>query len=166
MSAFGPRCERCGRPALVHITSEVEQDGGVRHLCLACADQVDAAIHARDRNLNHRAILISVGLFTLGLSLVADRIGLGRVSGFGWKQDAALALGLLLLGVGALIRATTLVIIGGMVTTVTLLAGWMGLGSGGGFGFKQMTGTALGLVMIAGGVARIRAARLHSARPW
>jgi len=134
----------------------------MRHLCLDCAEQLDAAINSGDRSLNHRAILVSVGMFTLVLSLAADYIGIGRMAGFGWKQDVALGLGIVLLGAGALIRAGTLLAIGGLVTVITLVAGWVGLGSGGGFGFKQITGTALGLLMILGGIARVQSGRLKT----
>lgn len=164
MNQSGPCCERCGEPARVHITSEVVQDGGIHHLCLSCADQLDEAVQARDHSLNHRAVLICVGAFTLVLSLLADYIGIGRSQGFGWKQDAVLAVGLLLAGAGALIRAMTLLVIGGMITAIALVGDWAGLGDDGGFGAKQMTGAALGLAMIIVGITYARIRRRSASR--
>jgi len=97
MNLSGPRCERCGEPARVHITSEVVQDGGVRHLCLTCADQIDEAYTPRSQFEPPRRSDGGRGVHA-GLSFFADWIGIGRSAGFGWKQYIVLALGLLLAG--------------------------------------------------------------------
>lgn len=157
MSESQSPCERCGQPAIVHITNEIGHEGLIRHFCLKCADLVDNGSGTRERGLNHGAVLVVVGTFTLLLSLLADYLSMGHAEGFGWKQEVALALGLLLLGAGALIRASTLLVIGGLIALITLLAEWINLAAGQEeFGHKQITGSVIGVLMIAVGIARTR----------
>jgi hypothetical protein len=110
----------------------------------------------RERSLNRGAILICVGVFTLAITLFADQIGFGQESGFGWKQDIALALGAILVAAGALLRIATLLVIGVIIAVLTLLADWLRLGSVEGFGLKQLTGSLLGVVLIVAGLYRTR----------
>jgi hypothetical protein len=154
-----PACERCGKLAQVHITNQIGEAGPAHHFCLECADRVEPPAASRERRLNHSAVLVVSGIFILGFSLLADQVEAGRSAGFGWKQILTLSLGLVMAGAGTLIRATMLLTIGGAMVTVGVLALWMRLGDGSGFGIKQITGVAVGLLVIFGGLARARLAR-------
>ena len=146
-----PVCERCGAPAIVHVTSEGAAGCGVRHLCLDCADRQDAAGHREERGLNHAAILIVTGLMILVLSLFADVLRFGGSHGFGYKQVVGLVLaggGMLL---GAITRISTLYVIGIMAGGMTLLADYIHFGKSPGFGLEQMAGTGVGISMVVVG---------------
>jgi hypothetical protein len=149
-----PVCERCGRLAQVHITSRIGGQEPMRHFCLACADETDSPLRVRERNMRRVAALIVAGGFVFLFSLFADEMGFGRRGGFDWKQDTALALGVVLIGAGALTRASTLLAIGGLIAAVGAIGLWKCLGEGSAFGIKQACGLVLGLAMITGGIIR------------
>lgn len=164
MAELALACERCGGAALVHMTHEIGQGPGVRHLCLDCAEWLDDPVPARDQSVSRGAILVAVGAFTLILSLFADQLDLGREEGFGWKQYLAVTLGVVLVTAAAIVRVGTLLIIGGLFVIVVALADWLGLGSQAGFGLRQASGCLLGLALTLGGAVRARR-RLNRASP-
>ena len=148
-----PLCERCGAPAIVHVTSEGPAGCGVRHLCLDCADREDPTVNQEERGLNHAAILIVTGLMTVVLCVFADVLRFGGGQGFGYKQ----IVGLVLAGggviVGAVTRIPTLYVVGVMTGGLALLADYIHFGKSPGFGREQMAGTAVGIIIvIVGGV--------------
>ena len=155
MDPLKPGCERCGQPAIVHITSEGNA-GGVRHLCLDCADREDAMVRRVERGLNHAAILIVTGLMGLFISVFADVLNWGEGQAFGYKQLVALVLaggGVL---VGAVTRIPTLYVVGVITGGLTLVADWVQFGKSPGFGWEQMTGTVIGILLIIAGVGLAR----------
>lgn len=44
--------------------------------------------------------LLVIGLIVVLLSLLADVLGIGQVSGFGWRQGVGVIIGVLLAGLG------------------------------------------------------------------
>lgn len=155
VSETQPLCEKCGRPALVHVTNEIGHEGMVRHYCMECAGRQDQIPRRGDRRLNRGLVLMLLGTFTLTFSLFADQIGFGQSPGFGWKQDITLVLGVVLVGVGTLVRASTLFLMGGIIAVLALLADWLHLGSKRGFGYEQTLGTILGFLFLLAGIVRI-----------
>ncbi len=146
-----PVCERCGRPAIVHISTGEASGSGMRHLCLECADREDIAVRRQERGLNHAAILIVAGLIVLVISLFADVLRWGEGEAFGYKQMAGLVLaggGVL---VGAVTRIPTLFVVGLLVGGLTLSADYIGFGKSPGFGLEQVAGTAVGILLAAAG---------------
>jgi len=150
MSESKPRCEVCGKPALVHISSEDADGTTLRHLCLQCAANEDQP-PPRDRILNLAAVLLVVGLFVLMISLFADALALGRHEGFGWQQLAGLALAGVLTLTAAVMRTPTLLVIGLMMGSSIILADSLGFGSDEDFGMQQIAGLLLGLLLIGAG---------------
>lgn len=145
-------CEVCGGPAIVHIRPDAGSDTKIRHLCLKCADAETQSPPPRDRSLDHAAVLLVVGAVVLAISVAADELEFGRSGGFGWRQQAGIGLGGLLLVIGAMIQVPTLMVIGLLTGAVTILADWVALGGAEGFGLKQIAGTLLGLGMILAGL--------------
>jgi len=144
------RCEVCGEPANVHISNENADGATLRHLCLQCAaDEDDLA--PREPMLNLAAVLVVVGLFILVISLFADVLAFGRHEGFGWQQQAGLALAAVFVLTAALVRIPTVLAIGLMIGAITVLADWLGLGNAEDFGIRQVAGTLLGLLLIGAG---------------
>jgi len=153
VSGTKPVCENCGARAIVHVRYDPGDETSVRHLCLTCADAEAAspAQTARNRPLDRAAILVVVGLLILVISVGADFLAFGSAEEFGWKQMAGVALGVFLLVIGAVIRVLTLMVIGFITGTITLLADWLGFGSAEGFGGQQITGVLLGIAMLVAG---------------
>jgi hypothetical protein len=144
-------CERCGAPALVSITSELGASASVRHLCLACADSEECVPEA-DRTLNYSAVLISIGAVVALLSGAADYLGAGRVSGFGWKQDAGILAAGVIVFLSTLLRIPTLFAIGALGGILAALADMLKFGREPGFGWDQGLGVLLGVILIAAGL--------------
>lgn len=151
MSAGKTTCEKCGEPAIVHITGS--DAGPTRHLCLQCAAEEDVAPQ-RERVLNFVVILIVVGLFILFISVLADSLGFGDIEGFGWKQMIGLVLGVTLVLAGGLMRVPTITVVGLMITGITLLADWLGFGSSEGFGIQQVCGVLFGSALVVVGLTK------------
>lgn len=149
------RCEVCGEPAIVHISSENADGATLRHLCLQCAADEDEVL-PRDQRLNLAAILLVVGLFILIISLFADALAFGGHEGFGWQQQIGLALAGVLVLTAAVMRTSTLLVIGLMTCVITVLADWLGLGNSEGFGIQQIIGSLLGLLLIGVGWLIVR----------
>lgn len=143
-----PKCELCGAPAIVHITHEDHQGVLVRHLCLSCADGEQRALHTWNRGVDRAAVLAVMGVLVLIISIFADRLGFGRSPGFDWKQEAGVVLAALLLLTGALIRVPTLSVCGLLAGGVTILADRIGFGDSPGFGWQQVAGSVLGVVLL------------------
>lgn len=144
-------CERCGKPAIVHITNDESGSPGIRHLCLDCAEAQADLPHA-EPGLNFSALLISVGLFVLAISVFAEVLGFGSDEGFGWQQLVGLTVAGVLVLSGATIRIPTIVAIGLMIGGITILADYMDIGGKEGFGYKQIIGAALGGLLALAGV--------------
>lgn len=162
MSESMPVCEKCGGPAIVHIRSEAGEYPDMHHFCMGCAALEESAAPVRSRRRNEGAVLIAVGLFTFLLSVFADQLKFGRSEGFGWKQFVGAWIGMILVGVGAIMRIATVLVIGLIFTLLTVLADWLGFGSKAGFGWQQMCGTALGAGLAAAGL--VLAGRRRTAR--
>ena len=151
MSRPKPPCERCGSPALVHITNEAPSGATVRHLCLRCADVEETAFDGQEQYLNYGAILISVGMIALLLSVFADELNFGSSQGFGAKQELALAMAMICVFTAALIRVPTLMVIGVLGGGLTVLADVLHFGHDPGFGWHQQLGTLIGALLVVCG---------------
>lgn len=162
MSDSLPRCESCGQPAVVHVTNEIGHEGAVRHYCLACAALQDRPRGRPDRRLNRGAVLILMGACVFIFSIFADQFGFGRARGFGWKQHVVMIFGLILVGAGTLVRASTVFVTGAMIASLAVLADWLRMGADRGVGTKQLAGAALGAAILAAGVFRVLPARRRS----
>ena len=162
MSKGRPVCEKCGLPALVHISDQVPDKGMVvRHYCMHCADEhdrLDAQLPASgDNRLSDAAALFVAGVFVLVLSLFADFLRLGGSSGFGLQQLGGVLVGAVLMLLGAIVRAPTMLVFGAITVGLSVVADMIPVGAAEGFGTNQLAGTILGTVLI--GVAVWRAKR-------
>jgi hypothetical protein len=152
-----PACERCGQPALVNITNDEAHGITMRHFCLACAEAEEMEAEQRDQYLNYGAILISVGLFVLVLSVFADWLAFGHpLSGFAWKQRTGVALAGMLILTAAVVQIPTMLVIGVLFGTLTILADLLAFGQAPGFGWQQTLGTVLGLLLLLTGISEAR----------
>jgi hypothetical protein len=144
-------CETCGKPAIVHVASEAGGLGTLRHFCINCALAQESHARMTRSELNKDAIVILFGVALLSLSVLADWLELGKSQGWGYRQFIGLGMGLALVGTGAALRAMTVMFTGLVFVGLTVLADWLGLGSGG-FGWQQITGTVVGAICIMTGV--------------
>lgn len=152
MSDPRPACEKCGVPAVVHVTNDGGTGTHVRHFCLRCADAEETDGARGEPGLNRAAVLIAVGLLVLATSVLADVLKIGAGEGFGlWQRLGVLVAGLLVL-MATLTRTLTLLVIGLITGAVTVLADWLGLAGTEGFGLKQMFGSAAGVLMVVMGL--------------
>jgi uncharacterized membrane protein len=149
-------CEKCGAPALVTITNEDPSGATTRFLCLSCAEVEESAVLHRDRYLNYSAILLTVGAVVLGISLFADQLRFGNSEGFGLKQYFGMSVAVMLVLTAALIRVPTLMVIGLLTGSLTILADMFRFGQEQGFGWHQMLGTILGITLLAAGLLESR----------
>ena len=97
-------------------------------------------------------ILISVGLFVFAVSSLADFLKFGSGEGFGWKQEAGLALAGMLALTGSFVGVLMLIVIGIVIGTLTLLADLLAFGSNAGFGIQQLLGSLFGLAVTVTGL--------------
>ena len=146
------KCQKCGEPAHIHITSEWTGATGVRHLCFNCAELERKVKHRRKTAFNLGAVFMVVGGLAFVLSLFADQLGLGDSRGFGFWQTLGVIIGIILTGVGAAMRIPTVLAIGPCVGFLSLVADQLELGGGPGFGLKQTIGCAASGVLIALGL--------------
>jgi hypothetical protein len=158
------RCQTCGQPAHIHVTSEWTGATGVRHLCFDCAELERTVRYRRKAAFNLGAVLMVVGGLSLVLSLFADQLAFGHSQGFGFWQIVGLATGFILSGVGAIMRIPTVLAIGPCVALLSLLADQLRLGEGPGFGRKQMAGCAAGGVLILLGLLIVALRKRWAAR--
>src|SRR5262249_9659836 len=102
----------------------------------------------KEQALNYGAILISVGVITLLLSVFADQLKFGNSQGFGFKQDLGLAMAMICVFTAALIRVPTLLVIGVLGGGLTVLADVLQFGHDPGFGWHQQLGTLVGATLV------------------
>ena len=152
-------CERCGAPLPDRDPDPAPPEAGPRLVCPACEGEGPG--RGAGGSAQRAAVLISVGLFVLAISVLADLLAFGSAAGFGWQQIAGLGLALVLVLTGAMMRIPAIAIIGLIVGVLALLADWLAFGSAEGFGWQQILGVALGAALAAGGVfsTRVRQGR-------
>ena len=151
-------CNSCGKPAIVHISNMIRGKRVALNLCTVCADrrarsggEPGQRFRLRLTRTDMGGILISVGLFVFAVSSLADLLKFGSGEGFGWKQEAGLALAGMLALTGSVFGVLMLIVIGVVIGTLTLLADLLAFGSNAGFGIQQLIGSLIGLaVMMAG----------------
>lgn len=141
-------CELCGTSATVHVSNVVGGVATMRHFCEDCVDIASFDAHDPPRHWAAAAVLGSMGLVVLLLSLFADWLRFGSAEGFGWYQQAGVVIGGVVLLLGAVARAPTLLIIGMFAFLLSILADWFAFGSAEGFGWQQLLGTAAGAILI------------------
>ena len=146
-------CVVCGAQATTHISNVHKGRPTMEHFCTECADKRGQPEFPPRQKRGMSAVIIVTGLFITGLSLSADRLGFGSSAGFGWRQQGGLVLAGLLVLVGAVTRASTLIISGLSIGFLTVLADLLNFGNMPGFGWQQRLGTIIGLAMILAGLA-------------
>jgi hypothetical protein len=152
MSGSRAICERCGEPANIHITSERTGAMGMRHLCLRCVEIEPAVRQRRKRAFNAGAAVMCIGAMVLFISLFADQLAFGQSQGFGQWQIFGVLMAAALVGVGAVMRIPTLMVVGLSEGCLSSLADWLDFGSSPGFGRSQWAGSILGGVLIGVGL--------------
>ena len=146
-------CEACGAPLAVSgAGQDAPGPASPPLLCAGCAQSHEALRVAPGQGVNRAAILMSVGLFVLALSGLADVLAFGSHEGFGWRQGLGLGLAGVLVLTGAMMRIQTLFVIGLIIGLLTLLADWLGFGDAPGFGWQQISGSLLGAALIVIGL--------------
>ncbi len=162
-------CERCGAPAQVTILEGYRSGKPVRHyLCLSCADAAFDLYPGRCSNtlrprLSWSGSLLFAGMVLTALGASADELGIHGQPGFGWSQQAGLAVGALLLLVGCLARIDVVAIAGAGLFGLSALADFLGPLGSPGIGLKQGGAIAVGLVLLMAGFAS-RRRRLKAGR--
>jgi hypothetical protein len=98
-------------------------------------------------------LLLVAGIVLMFVSLLADRIGIGGTSGFGYKQSIGSVIGGFVTAAGFYLASGNrkltgiLLLVGGVVLlVVSLLADRIGLGVTTGFGYDQIIGAAAGVI--------------------
>jgi hypothetical protein len=137
-------CVSCGELARVHVL-EGYADGqpSMRRFCLRCAPNASwvPAGHGFQRGRLRLYVLVGlVGLALGALALLGDWLIPARLTaGFGLHKQLGLAIGALLVLVGAVLR-TELIMLGGVfVLGGSLVAGVFGLAHSPGTGWKEYT---------------------------
>lgn len=161
-------CECCGQPARLHILEDYA--GGqprLRHYCLPCGAHWSASISPVAHDKPRPGTIVLVGLAGLTMFLVglfADYLAPGN-PGFGWHQRTGLILGLSLTGVGVVLRAQLIALLGVFVLGASLTADWIGVARGAGIGWKQQAFMYVGLLItLASAVLKWIRIRMASAR--
>ncbi len=131
----------------------------MRHFCVDCEEAFEEHSRSRRRRSGDAAVVIVVGALTLLMSLFADALRLGGTEGFGSFQMAGVLIGCLLSLLGAVARARTLLILGVILLSQSLLADWLALGNAEGYGVHQAIGSAGGMLIIIVGVVLVRRSR-------
>jgi hypothetical protein len=152
MSESHTVCQECGDRADVHISDIVAGAAVMHHLCQLCADDFQYESGPRDRRSGMAAVIIVLGALVASISLFADALAFGGGVGFGWQQQAGLVVAGVLLLLGAVLRAPTVLIIGAFAGVLDVLADWLAFGSAPGFGRQQVVGTIFGGLLILFGV--------------
>lgn len=156
------KCEICGADARIHVSSDPGAPDRVAHYCVRCAEADDLQNVLGRRSRNRSAVVMTLGFFVLLVSLFADYLNLGSEQGAGFRYAVILAVCATLIGVGALTRTATVLIMGLAFTGVAFLADLLSLGGAPGFGIQQRIGTAIGFLIILGGFFAFRRARRPS----
>jgi len=94
------------------------------------------------------------------LSVGADHLQIGKEIGFGSYQQLGVAIGIVLLILGAVAQAGTIIAIGAAAVALSILADWIGFGNSPGFGAQQWTGTIFGLALLAAAFRMSRPTRI------
>lgn len=157
-SPTSPLCETCGAPADVHISNVQNGVATLRHFCADCEDAVVRDLASRRNRVGDAAVFIVLGVVVLGMSVLADAVRLGATDGFGKQQWGALLAGGLLLLLGAVTRARTLLVLGCVTVILAALADLLALGGASGYGVHQMLGSLLGVALILAGTRFARKA--------
>ncbi|MEE9293586.1 MAG: LPXTG cell wall anchor domain-containing protein [Phycisphaerae bacterium] len=145
-------CENCGAPANVHISDVTRGVAKIRNLCAGCVDEIERHRINYRRRTGDAVTLIVFGLIVLVLSVLADFLPLGGEEGFGWRQRQGVVIGGILVLLGAIVRARAILLIGIMMTVLSMLADWLAFGRAEGFGSQQMLGSAMGVAVVALGL--------------
>lgn len=151
-------CDTCEELARVHILERYEEGAPVfRHFCTDCADKVDESTASSPFMLDrHRAstasLLILIGVSLGAMGIAADYIGIPRGSGFGWLRFLGLAIGALLVLVGALIRIDVVGLAGTVIFGLTACVSLFGLSKASGIGWKQQLAVLVGLALMLTGL--------------
>lgn len=159
ISSSRPICQECGADADVHVSNIVGAEKVVYHLCQLCADEFQVDHPTGRRRSGFAAMVITFGAMTTLISLFADPLAMGDGETFGWQQKTGLIVAGILVLLGAVMRAQTLLMLGVFLGVLDLLADWLHLGSQPGFGIQQLTGTLVGMGIILVGVFVARARR-------
>jgi cytosine/uracil/thiamine/allantoin permease len=163
MSESALKCEVCGAPAIIHITSDIDSSHRIRHFCMDCASLEERQSLSRKQHLHFSAMIAATGFFILLLSTTADFLKFGADPDLiGWRQMLGLALAVALVGAAAALRVVTLAAIGGIAFVVFMLADLLQFGSSEGFGKHQQIGVILGSALIFLALAMVRIGRNRS----
>ena len=166
------RCDRCGAPARVHVLAGYVEGRPVhRHFCHACADvayELQLEVGAGNARPRPRvsSLIIAVGVLFAVLGTSFDLFGVEGAAGFGWKQQGGVAIGVLLVVLGGLLRVDAIAIAGAVLFGAAALADVYGLLGSPGFGSKQRFAVAVGVFLVLIGIwlrKRKRQQRLASA---
>jgi len=112
------------------------------------------------------SLIIAVGVLFAVLGVSFDLFGMKGAAGFGWKQQGGVVVGVLLVVLGALLRADVLAIGGAVLFGAAALADVYGTLGSPGVGWKQRLAVAAGVLLILMGIwlrKRKRQQRLVSA---
>lgn len=154
-------CERCGAPAHLHVLQGYDHGAPhLRHRCLQCGepDAVAVASPMGRRRPGFFTLALIFGLFIGFSGLFSDAYFPHEQSDLTWLHSGGVAVGALLVLLGALLGADVLVV-GGMFLFAGSLMAWMfGLRSAPGLGIKQLVAIGASMAIIglalAGGVAK------------
>ena len=157
MSESMMMCESCGSPAIVRVTDEDAGEAVLHHLCHRCAEAAGPKAGLRGPNL--AALLVCVGAFVLLISVLADVLAFGSTLGFGFQQLGAVLVAGVLVVLGAVLRISTISVIGIATGLIAVLADWLAFGSSPGFGAQQISGSFIGAMLICVGLVLARTIR-------
>lgn len=151
-------CEQCGVRARVQILEGYRSGNPVlRFFCIECADQdhlntsEQCATNTRQR-LSIASTVVLAGACIGLLGAWADRFGIGQSDGFGFRQQAAAAVGVLSVLIGALLRIDVVAVFGTVLFTVAALADVMGLGLAAGTSVTKLIVMLAGICVIVSGL--------------
>ncbi len=151
-------CEVCGARVELIILADYEEGRPVfRQFCLDCAEKVDEVVASNSRithtpRLGVPGMLIFAGLLAGAIVAVADYVGVGGASGFGWYQHAGLGIGLLTLLIGALLRVDVVLVFGTLAIAIAAFSDLLVLRYQPGFGWKQQVACLVSVLLVTAGV--------------
>jgi hypothetical protein len=151
-------CERCGAPARVHVLAGYVEGRPVhRHFCHACADvayelQLEVGVGRVRPRPRVSSLIIAVGVLFAVLGASFDLLGIEGAAGFGWQQQGGMAVGVLLVILGGLLRVDAIAIAGALLFGAAALADVYGTLGSPGIGLKQQFFVAAGVSLILAGI--------------
>ncbi len=101
-------------------------------------------------------MVMALGLFILSLSVMADHLQLSLSEAFGLRHWVVVGICVVLVGAGALLRLSMVMLLGVLMLVATLLADLLSLGDSAGFGLHQSLGVAVGVGLILIGAFAFR----------